>query len=416
MPRVSDVRDTRGDMERRHSNPINQASNDYSLVHSARPEECSILAIAQGDYMETQSRFAADALHQFCNEAFTKLGVPDEEARITADVLIYADLRGIDSHGIAHLKRYVNSIRTGGYATQRQIAVVHQTPSTALVDGGGGLGYPTAVKAMDIAIDKALAVGSACVAARNSHHYGAAGYYASMALEHDMIGFSITNAGPAVVPTFGVQVQFGTNPIALAVPADKEPHFVLDMATSVKATGKVEILIREGKEAPAGWFVHADGSTGGDPQEFLETLIEKRLGGHLPLGGQGEVNSGYKGYGLGLGIELLAPVLAGGMASPFMQIGPGQHEPVISHFFGAIRVDAFRPAAEFKAEVDRVLASVKASRKAPGQERIWVAGEDQYETQQERSQFGIPLHPRVVDELNQLATELEIDPVLSVGR
>ena len=364
--------------------------------------------------METQPRFIADALHQFCIEAFTKLGVPKKEAQITADVLIYADLRGIDSHGIAHLKRYIESLRSGAYETHREIAIVHQTPSTALVDGGGGLGYPTAAKAMEIAIEKAHAVGSACVAARRSHHYGAAGYYACMALEHDMIGFSVTNAGPAVSPTFGVQAQYGTNPIALAVPADKQPPFVLDMATSVKATGKVEILIREGKPAPPGWFVQADGSTGGDPVQFLQTLIDQNQGALLPLGGIDEVTSGYKGYGLGLGIELLAPVLAGDIPSCFMP-RPRRNEPTIAHFFGAVRVDAFRPASEFKADVDQVLAHIKASVKAPGQERIWVAGEDQYETQQERSRLGIPLHTRVIEDLNRLATELEIEPISPVN-
>jgi L-2-hydroxycarboxylate dehydrogenase (NAD+) len=365
--------------------------------------------------MDVRLRFADDSLRQFCAEALAKLGVPLQEAQITADVLIYADLRGIDSHGIAHLKRYVNSIRSGNYLTQRDIVIVHQTPSTALVDGGGGLGYPTAVKAMQVAIEKATAVGSACVAARNSHHFGAAGYYACMALEHDMIGFSITNAGPAVVPTFGVKGEFGTNPIALAVPADKEPPFVLDMATSVKATGKVEILIREGKDAPPGWFVQADGSTGGNPEQFLSTLIEEDLGGQLPLGGQGEITSGYKGYGLGLGIELLGPVLAGDIASPFMPRNPRRHEPTIAHFFGAIRVDAFRPAAEFKADVDRVLAQVKASPKAPGHDRIWVAGEKEYDSLQERSAHGIPLHQRVIDDLNRLADELDISRPLALA-
>ena len=359
--------------------------------------------------MTAQRRYSDDSLRLFCTEVLARMGVPVEEAQITADVLIYADLRGIDSHGIAHLDRYVKSLQSGAYKAEREIVIVHQTPSTALVDGGGGLGYPTAVRAMQIAIDKAGAVGSACVAARNSHHYGAAGYYASMALEHDMIGFSITNAGPAVIPTFGIQAQIGTNPIALAVPTDREPPFVLDMATSVKATGKVEILIREGKDAPEGWFVHADGSTGGDPKEFLQTLLNTRRGGNLPLGGLGELTSGYKGFGLGLGIELLGPVLAGDTASPFMRRVPGEPEPSIAHFFGAIRVDAFRPADEFKRDVDRVLAHIKASPKEPNQDRIFVAGEKEYDMLQERSTRGIRLHEKVIGDLAQLADELGVE-------
>jgi len=357
---------------------------------------------------KTRPRYAADALRDFCAQVLRGIGVPTDEARITADVLVYADLRGIDSHGLAHLMRYVNSLRTGAYNVQREISVVHQTPSTALVDGGGGLGYPTAARAMGIAIEKAAMVGSSCVAVRNSHHYGAAGYYASMALEHDMIGFSVTNAGPGVLPTFSIKPQLGTNPIALAVPAGSEPPFVLDMATSVKATGKLEVLIREGKEAPAGWFLRPDGSTGGDPQSFLHTLFTDRVGGLLPLGGAEEETSGYKGYGLALGIELLGPVLAGDVSSPFMNIYPGCPEPTIAHFFGAIRIDAFRPAAEFKADVDRILGHIKASAKAPGHDRIYIAGEKEFEYSQERQEFGIPLHPKIIDDLRQLSDEVDV--------
>ena len=286
--------------------------------------------------MEKANRFTHDELHRFCTEALSKLKVPVEEARATADALVYADLRGIDSHGIAHLKRYVRALQSGAYEVEREIVVVHQTPSTALIDGGGGLGYPAAVRSMELAIEKAAAVGSSSVATRNSHHFGAAGFYASMALSQDMIGFCITNAGPAVVPTFGILAQIGTNPIAIAVPAEKEPPYVLDMATSVKATGKIELLIRDGEQGPPGWFVQADGSEGGDPQQFLSTLHGERLGGQLPLGGSSEQTSGYKGFGLGLGIEMLAPILAGDIASPFMQSRTENFESTIAHFFGAI--------------------------------------------------------------------------------
>ena len=360
--------------------------------------------------METAMRFSDNELRRFGTEALATLGLPLEEARVTAEILVYADLRGIDSHGIAHLRRYVKSLGNGAYTIEREIVVVHETPSTALVDGGYGIGYPVGVRGMELAIEKAGKVGSSCVAARNSHHFGAAGYYASMALSHDMIGFCITNAGPAVVPTFGIQGQVGTNPIALAIPADKEPPFVLDMATSVKATGKIEMLIRGGQQAPPDWFLQADGTTGGDPERFMNSMVKDRMGGQLPLGGRSESTSGYKGYSLGLGIELLAPILAGDIASPFMQIGREGHEATIAHFFGAIRVDAFRPAGEFKADVDKILSHIKASPKAPGSERIWVAGEKEYEALQERGTFGIPLHEPVVEELNNIAGELNIDP------
>lgn len=360
--------------------------------------------------MVTPKRFADLELRRFCTEALSKLNVPVEEARSTADALAYADLRGIDSHGIAHLGRYVRAIRSGAYAVEREIVVAHETPSTALIDGGHGLGFPAAERSMELAITKAEAAGSSWVATRNSHHFGAAGYYASIALPHDMIGICITNAGPSVVPTFGLQPQIGTNPIAIAVPADKEPSYVLDMATSVKATGKIEILIREGKEAPPDWFLQADGSTGGDPQRFISALRGDGLGGQLPLGGRGEQTSGYKGFGLGLGIEILSSILAGDVASPFMPPRRADYAPNIAHLFGAIRVDAFRPAAEFKADVDRILAHIKASPKDAEHDRIWVAGEKEHATMQERRAMGVPLHGEVVQELNTIAADLLIAP------
>lgn len=359
-------------------------------------------------------RYAHRKIYQLCTEALSTLEVPAREAHDTADVLLYADLRGIDSHGVAHFSRYIRALQNGAYAVEREIAVVHQTPSTALVDGGNGLGIPAAVRSMEVSIAKASKVGSSCVATRNSHHLGAAGFYASMALSHDMIGFCITNAGPSVLPTFGIQAELGTNPIALAVPADKEPPFVLDMATSVKATGKIEMLIRDGVEAPTDWFLQADGTTGGDPQQFLRALHGERLGGQLPLGGGSEQTSGYKGFGLGLGIEILAPILAGDIAGPFMPPRNKVYEATIGHFFGAIRIDAFRPASEFKADVDRILAQIKASPKAPGHDRIWVAGEKEHVAMQERSELGIPLHPAVVSDLNTIATELDIDPLEAI--
>jgi LDH2 family malate/lactate/ureidoglycolate dehydrogenase len=257
---------------------------------------------------------------------------------------------------------------------------------------------------MKVAIEKANAVGSSCIAVRNSHHFGAAGYYASLALEHDMIGLALSNAGPAVLPTFGLQPQLGTNPIALAVPSNKEPPFVLDMATSVKAAGKLRLLIREGKEAPVGWLMSADGKAARSPEGFFRGITTGISGGLLPLGGAGEETSGYKGYGLGLAVELLT-LLAGDTPGPFMKIRPDGPEPNISFFFKAIRVDAFRPARDFKADVDRILAHIKTSPKMPGQHRIYVAGEKAFERHQERRANGIPLDPSVVDDLENLAQD-----------
>ena len=353
-------------------------------------------------------RYAASELHQLCRRVLDALDVPAWEAEITADVLRYADLRGIDSHGVTLLPWYVGSLRKGAYAAQREISVVHESPSTALIDGGNGLGGPTAVRAMQIAIEKGKRVGSACVAVRHSSHFGAAGYYAAMALEHDLIGLCLTNAGPAVLPTFGLQPQCGTNPIALAVPAGKEPAFVLDMATSVKAAGKLKVLARAGLPVPDGWFVEGDGRMGRDPQYFVKRRSSTMLGGMLPLGGADEETSGYKGFGLGLGVEMLTGVLAGDIASPFMKLLPGYPEPSVSHFFAAMRIDAFRPAEEFKAEVDRLLAHIKASPRMPGHERIFVAGEKETECMRERQARGVPLPDALVRELHGLAEEVGV--------
>ena len=357
-------------------------------------------------------RFSAASLHEFASQVLQRVGVPPEEAEATADVLVDTDLRGVDSHGVAHLALYTRHLASGAYRARRDISIIRETPTTALVDAGGGLGHPAGVKAMQIAIHKAGEAGCAIVAVRNSHHFGAAGYYAALALEHDMIGYCMTNAGPGVLPTFGIQPLVGTNPIALAVPADKEPPFVLDIATSVKAYGKLEIALREGKSVPPGWFLMPDGSMGQDPKEFPHWRgpATERRGGLLPLGGAGEETSGYKGFGLSLGVELLTAILAGEVASPFMEVYPNCPEPAISHTFGAIRIDLFRPAAEFKADVDRILARIKSSEKTPGHDRIFVAGEKEHENYQARSRHGIPLHVKVVEDLRALAEQHGVSP------
>ena len=358
--------------------------------------------------MQLPARYAAPALHEFCRRALEALGVPGDEARVTADVLLYADLHGIDSHGLVQMSVYERHLRSGAYVARRSITILHETPATALMDGGGGLGHPAGVRAMKLAIEKARQAGSGVVAVRRSHHFGAAGYYAQLALDEDMVGFAITNAGPAVLPTFGLQPQLGTNPIALAVPTRNEPPFVLDMATSAKAIGKLDIYIRQGKEVPDGWLMGSDGGPCHDPSEFVQARSSGMLGGLLPLGGAGEETSGYKGFGLGLGVELLA-LLAGDNPGPFMNMWPGCPEPTIAHLFWVLRIDAFRAPSEFKADIDRVLARIRASPKTPGQERIYTAGEKEFDSVRERRAEGIPLDPRVVESLRRLAAGLDLE-------
>lgn len=357
--------------------------------------------------MDRSKRYAVADLLAFSKALLEALDVPADEAASTADALSYADLSGIDSHGVALLSVYDPQLRSGAWRARRTISVVHETPSTALMDADGGLGHPAGVRAMAVAIEKATLVGSACVGVRESNHYGAAGYYAQLALPHDMIGFSVTNAGPAMLPTFGLQPQLGTNPLAVAVPTTKAPPFVLDMATTVKAIGKLRLVGRMRLPAPVGWLLGADGRPEHDPLQFTRSRRSGMLGGLLPLGGAGEELSGHKGFGLGLTVELLA-LLGGGTPAPFMMFGPGCPPTTVGHFFGAVRVDAFRPAAEFKADVDRVLARIMASPKMPGHERILTAGVKEFECRQERQRLGIPLDSGRVEELRSLAAPLNV--------
>jgi len=360
---------------------------------------------------EQATRISADRLRQFCVEVFSKLGVPEEDARMTADVLVAANLRGIDSHGVARLKRYVDGLRSGVMLARPEERVVQETSTTALIDAGGGLGQPVSVRAMTRALDKAAAHGAGFVAVRNSNHYGIAGYYAMMALQRDMVGISMTNAAVLVVPTFGRNAMLGTNPISVAAPAGEERAFVLDMATSTVPRGKVEVYERQGKELPLGWATDATGRATTDPSLVLRNLAERLGGGLLPLGGEGELYGGHKGYGLALLVDILAGVLSGaGYADTIYPKGPdGRPLPAnVGHFFGALRVDAFRPLDEFRRTMDDLIRRLRSSPKAEGQDRIYIHGEKEFEAEEERRRNGIPLHPKVVDMLRGFSEEFGV--------
>ena len=347
------------------------------------------------------------ALKSWVTEVFCKLGVPREDADVTADVLVAADLRGIESHGVARLGRYTSRLMKGLISPVANPVIVRETSSTALVDGNNGLGQPVARWAMQLAIDKAREVGSGTVAVRNSNHYGIAGYYAMMALEHDMIGMSLTNSSPLVVPTGGRKAVIGTNPIAVAIPAGKERPWVLDMATSVVPRGKLEVYARKNKPMPLGWAVDETGQPTTDAQRVLDALTARLGGGILPLGGTA-LFSGYKGYNLSVMVDLLCGVLPGS------NWGPKVDEPVdgklvpsrVGHFFWALRVDAFRPIDEFKQEMDDYIRMLKESPKAEGEDRIWVAGEKEWELQEEYSREGVPLYYKVVETLRGIGQEV----------
>jgi len=360
---------------------------------------------------ETEFRIRPDELKEFCTRVFVALGVPDGDAEITADVLVAADLRGVDSHGVARLKRYVDGIRTGMMRVDAKPRVVHETPTTATIDADGGLGQPPSYRAMEMAIAKAEKLGVGFVAVRNSNHYGIAGYYAMMALGKDMIGISTTNADVLVVPTFGRNAMFGTNPIAVAAPAGKERPFVLDMATSVVPRGKLEVYDRLGKPMPDGWATDETGVGTTDAGRVLRNFATRAGGGLLPLGGEGELHSGHKGYGLALLVDILSAVLPGAAYADLVYPKTPDGKPLpanIGHFFGALRIDGFRPVAEFKADMDALITRIKNSPKAQGADRIYIHGEKEFEKQAEREAHGIPLHEKVVATLRQIGAELKV--------
>lgn len=360
----------------------------------------------------TMIRVEPDALRAFCVRTLQRMGVPQEDARITADVLVSADMRGTSSHGVARLRRYVNGLRDGMMIAQPDVEVVAETPTTVLIDAGGGLGQPVSFRAMESAIDKAKAYGTGLATVRNSNHFGIAGYYAMMALDHDCIGLSMTNASVLVVPTFGRDAMLGTNPISVAAPAAKEWPFVLDMATSTVPRGKLEVYKRLEKSIPLGWATDEKGEPTADTGQVLKNLKERAGGGLLPLGGAGELLGGHKGYGLALLVDILCGVLPGAAYANLVYPEDEEGNPLpsaIGHFFGAWRVDAFRPADAFKEAMDDLQQRLKNAPRAEGQDRIYVHGEKEYEEAEENTRKGVPLNPKVAADLRALGDELDVE-------
>lgn len=351
-----------------------------------------------------------EALKGFVVEVLRKLGVQEADARTTAEVMVASDLRGVDSHGVVMLPRKAGHMRKGLIEPGSRIDVVHEAPATLLLDGGNGLGEVVSRRAMDMCIEKARTAGAGFVAVRNSNHYGMAGYYPMMALAHDMIGISMTNTTPLVVPTFGRKAMFGTNPLSVAAPAGRERPFVLDMATSGVPSGKMTVYKNKGLKIPHGWAIDSEAQPMDDPGTVSAMLYGRSGGGLLPLGGLGELFGGHKGYGLGVMVDIFSGVLSGAAFGPFVypnvngQPGPGN----VGHFFGALRIDAFRPAAEFKQTMDDMIRALKESPKVPAQDRIYVHGEKEFEIEEERRRSGVPLHPQVVAALKDLARDLDI--------
>lgn len=353
-----------------------------------------------------------ELIERFVNDVFVRYGIPEADAKICTDILLESDRRGIESHGVNRFKPiYLDRIKAGIQKPTTDYKVLRETPTTAIVDGGDGMGQVIGHKAMTLAIEKAKKYGMGMVVAKNSTHYGIAGYYATMATKAGCIGITGTNARPSIAPTFGVENMLGTNPLTFGIPSDEEFDFVLDCATSITQRGKIENYARKGLPTPAGQVVSDKGEALTDSESILELLVS---GGAAltPLGGIGEELAGYKGYGYATVVEILSSALASsGFMKALSGIGPnGEKVPYhLGHFFIAIDTEAFVGEQEFRHNTGELLRALRASKKAPGQDRIYTAGEKEYLIWQERKDSGVPINDSVQKELIAVRDELGLD-------
>jgi LDH2 family malate/lactate/ureidoglycolate dehydrogenase len=352
--------------------------------------------------------FSYEKLFEFTQSILRKIGCNEKDAKLATKVLLSADLRGIDSHGVARLSGYVRLWDAKRVNTNPKIKIIHESPSTAVVDGDSGLGLVVAPFAMQVAINKATQAGTGWVSVQNSNHFGIAACHAMMALEHDMIGLAFTNASPLVAPTYSVERLLGTNPICVVIPAGEEEPFVGDMATTTAANGKLEILQRKNGVAPVGWIQNKTGNSSTDPNEL------KAGGALLPLGSDKEHGS-HKGYILGSVVDIFSAVLSGANYGPWVPPFPAyvpmpdeQPGKGIGHFFGAMRIDAFRPAEDFKKHMDKWIRRFRSAKTVKGQERVLIPGDPEREMEKERMKHGIPLLKPVIEDLKFLADRFQV--------
>lgn len=347
-------------------------------------------------------------LYKFTFNIFKKIGCSDADATTATETLLSADLRGIDSHGVARLSGYVRLWQAKRINANPAIKIIHETPSTATVDADAALGLVAAPYAMKLAIEKAKTAGTGWVAVQNSNHFGIAGYHAMMALENDMIGIAMTNASALVAPTFSTEKMLGTNPIAVAIPANKQPAFVADFATTTAANGKLEILQRKNENTPTGWVQDKDGNESNDAHAL------KKDGALLPLGSDREHGS-HKGYALGSIVDILSAVLSGASYGPWAPPFPAyiampENMPGkgLGHFFGAMRVDAFRPAEDFKNHMDNWIERFRNAKTTKGEDKVLIPGDPEREMEAIRMKEGIPLVKSVEEDLQKLAEQFDV--------
>lgn len=347
----------------------------------------------------------------FMNKAFTQIGLPEEDAKVCAEILMESDRRGIDSHGVNRFKPiYIDRINAGILHPITKIDTLRETATTAVLDANDGMGMVVSKKAMEMAIEKAKKYGMGMVAVRNSSHYGIAGYYATMASDAGMIGITGTNARPSIAPTFGVENMLGTNPLTFGLPTDEPFPFVLDCATSITQRGKIEYFAKVGKDTPSGMVIGRDGNPKTDSDQILLDLVGKQAA-LAPLGGIGEELAGYKGYGYATVVEILSAAL---QAGNFLHALSGKDERgnlkpySLGHFFIAIDTEAFMGLESFKKTTGDILRGLRNSEKAPGEERIFTAGEKEYEAWLFRKDKGIPLNEGIINDFNDVNEKMEL--------
>lgn len=345
-------------------------------------------------------------LLEFTTNVFLTMGCSRIHAETAAEALVSADLRGIDSHGVARLSGYVRLWEVGRVNATPSIQIIHETPSTAVVDGDRGLGLVVAPHAMDVAIKKAEQVGTGWVSVSNSNHFGIAAYHAMKALKKNMIGIVMTNASALVAPTFSKERMLGTNPICVAIPAGDQPAFVADMATTTAANGKLEILQRKGQEAPLGWIQDQHGAHSTNAHEL------KQGGALLPLGGS---SGGHKGYALASIVDIFSAVLSGANFGPWVPPFPAyvpmpENQPGkgIGHFFGAMRIDAFRSAEAFKRDMDLWITRFRTAKPIDPTQTIMIPGDPERIMENHRRSEGVPLHELVWNDLSVIAEKFNI--------
>lgn len=352
-----------------------------------------------------------ETMEKFMKDCLMKSGVPESDAQIVSDVLIESDKRGIDSHGIGRLKPiYIDRIDAGILNPKTKIDIVKETETTAVLDGNNGMGHVVSKKAMQIAIDKAKKHGMGMTAVRNSTHYGIAGYYSLMAIQAGMIGITGTNARPSIAPTFGVENMLGTNPLTVGFPTDEEFPFVLDCATSVSQRGKIELYSRAGKKLPEGWVIGRDGKTRTDTDQVLVDLTKGKAA-LAPIGGIGEENAGYKGFGYATVVEVLSAALQGGTFLKALNgfDSDGKRIPYpLGHFFIAIDTQAFLGLDVFKKIAGSIMRELRNSEVAPGAERIYTAGEKEWIAWNYRKEHGCPVPPALQKQMTELRNRWQL--------